>query len=960
MLQPKNIKKQKSNVWRDFSILDFIVGIGLFILAALIGYLVPPQEVSGWIKIVVTVALFLIFSTLLAKSTKYNCRLYVLVFRMILFWFRSKRYGKTLKTTLLIPYDGIILDNIVKTKFIKDGVKYFSVIKFNGKSPWAEDEVEAQSFLAKFINLLDSIGLHISIVRTKELLNYEENFECLAKNKKQKIEFLHKSKADEKIIDSWKQYYNQVQNDFEALDTNLYVDTYYFIVYEKSINDLNKSVENLISTFNNMDLDANRISKHELLNFLANMNHKSIDETIANAYFMQQQVKYASFATKNKEDVVLFDDFASKFYRWMKNVFSKQKNNLKNVVRKTNTNDANLQKQKELKLDELLSSNNVVFKANHFIKDNKYYSIQLVADLPIQLFEGWAIPVFDNNSKIVWNLGAFTENQQASLLDKTNKKLDDNVLTTKSKYRVKSHSIQMEALEYLENQLQVNGNTLFNSWLLVINEADSLKELKKIEQNNYMIAKRQKIILNPLPFKQFEAYAQTCLIPSINIDEALQMSSHNIAYGWAFENERNNDGNLFVLGETINTGEPIIFNQFYKKSSRRVNYNMFTLGSSGKGKSTDVKKAILGHLAENNNVYVIDVQNEYKKLAKNFNGVRIDLGTGFKTVINPLEIQVQLNDDDDEEYSAKLVINKHCEWLEEFFKIAVPDLSVMQLQIILESIKWIYKELGIYDLKHIEDFKKIKYPIITDVINTLEQYKYVDSYEKNRKREIVDSTKDRLEFLFMHNGKYEHLYNGVTNINLDNDFIVFNTQQLFITKGNDTASGKVGLFILLSYIQNKIYNNYLKDKTRNSLIVIDELHVYIDPDNISSLNFVYTMTKTVRKFNAGMILCTQNPSDFLGSTSITSKAQAILQNCQYAKFFGLKQKDLDAVIKMYKSSGGLNDSQTHFLADSEIGNMLFSLHMYNKTKARVYYNQYEEDLFFTKGRIGSDWNGANE
>ncbi|WP_373435117.1 helicase HerA domain-containing protein, partial [Metamycoplasma equirhinis] len=75
---------------------------------------------------------------------------------------------------------------------------------------------------------------------------------------------------------------------------------------------------------------------------------------------------------------------------------------------------------------------------------------------------------------------------------------------------------------------------------------------------------------------------------------------------------------------------------------------MFTVGSSGKGKSTDVKKAILANLAQNNKVYIIDPQNEYAKLGRKFGASLIDLGLGHKTVINPLEVQTQLFDDDEE------------------------------------------------------------------------------------------------------------------------------------------------------------------------------------------------------------------------------------------------------------------------------------------------------------------------
>nr|WP_318033913.1 hypothetical protein [Mycoplasmopsis bovis] len=122
--------------------------------------------------------------------------------------------------------------------------------------------------------------------------------------------------------------------------------------------------------------------------------------------------------------------------------------------------------------------------------------------------------------------------------------------------------------------------------------------------------------------------------------------------------------------------------------------------------------------------------------------------------------------------------------------------------------------------------------------------------------------------------------------------------------------------------------------------------MYIDPSNTATLDFVYTMTKTVRKFNAGMILCTQNPSDFLGSSNITKKLKPILQNCQYAKFFGLKQKDLEAVMDMFKSTGGLNNTHQRFLADSDVGNLIFRLTYVFKNKRQYLLQRVWKTIIF--------------
>ncbi|QVK09456.1 Mbov_0397 family ICE element conjugal transfer ATPase [Mycoplasma mycoides] len=945
MLQPKNIKKTQNLFWKDFSWVDFLVFSATIILSIVIGYTLLPESVSKYYKFILSAVLILVSSTLLIKSRKYNCRVYILILRMIKYWFSVKKYGnKRNKTELLVPYESILENRFIKTKQLKLGAKYLAILKFQGKSPWTEDDEDKEAFLNKFTQLIDTTDFHISFIRKKELSNYQENFDNLQKNLNQKMNYLNSKKVSNEIIDNYVRYYEDTYEDLKNLDTSVLVDVYYVAIYAKSIAELKKVVNEAINIFNSLDIEANIIEGIDLINFLGSLNNKQVDQELANQYLEQQlKNKRQVSGYQNQEfkyENNSFKEFFSFLKEQLKLIFSKNKN-LKIINNKKTENQ-------KIRLDELISNKKIVFKHNYFICDDKFVSIHTVSDLPLTLPEAWAIPIFDSDSMIVWNLGIFDENTQASLLDKSNKKETDNSTLLKSNYFKRASSLQLQALEYLENQLQVDKNVLTNSSLMIINVADNLKDLRKLEQKNLLNAKRSKININPIPFKQFEGLAQASLITTNNLKESVAMSSYNVSHGWPFQNENNNDNNMFILGESDSTGEPIIFDQFCKNNSRRTNYNMFTVGSSGKGKSTDVKKAIVANLAQNNKVYVIDPQNEYAKLGHKFGASIIDLGSGYNTTINPLQVQIQLFEED-QKLSIGSIINKHLEWIETFFSLINPDWSQDQLVLVMEFVKELYKNKGLYKLRTYKSLESFNYPIISDLIKLMRNYKFVDEFEEQRKKLTLANIIDRLSYNFEYNGKYHHIYNGQTNIDLSNDFIIFNTQKLFNTS---SSNGKVGLFVLLSFIQNKIFNNAIEFANTNTVLVIDELHMYIDPNNPATLDFVYSMTKTVRKFNAGMILCTQNPSDFLGSSMVTKKAEAILQNCQYAKFFGLKQKDLEAVIDMFKSSGGLNNSHQKFLADSEIGNLIFSLHSYSKIKMRIYYNEFEKELFFDKGEIG--------
>lgn len=917
MLQPKNIKKQKGLVWRSFTFIDFGLLLAFGAIALAIGFNVFEKGADQWKKLISTLAIFLLLLPLLMNIPKYNCRCYFLLIYMFIFLFRKKKY-KNKETSLLVPYESIVENSIIKTKPLKSGRKYFSVIKFVGKSPWSEEQEDCNRFLNSFNTLLDGVDLFATIIRTKELSDYHKNIESLRFEKARKLAKVNNPKA----FDNYFHYYEQVQNDLELLDTNALVDNYYLVIYHGNINELKISTNTILDTLYTMDINANLLKGHHLVNFLAYLNNIELDANKVDDLLIQ---------SSNELEI---------------------NNNSKGAKLLNKSNKQQIQKSKTIKLDELLKPKEMKFKFNHFIKDNKYCSVQVITALPIQLEDNWANSVFNNQSKIIWHLGTYSDNQKELILDKASKRIEDNKGMIKSQYKRGVNMLQLEAIDYLQEQLIINQNNLFNSWLLILNECDDLKSLQKLERDNLNKARKHKIQLSSLPFRQFEAYSQTTLITTENINDNVQMSSHNIAHGWAFENESINDKNFLIQGLTHSTSEPIIFNQFFKKSARRVNYNMFTLGSSGKGKSTDVKKQVLSNLAHNNKVYIVDPQNEYKRFGSQFDATLIDLGSGYNTKINPLQIQINLFDED-VEYSPAIVINKHLEWLEQFFYILEPNFTNDHIMIIINTIKEIYQQLGCYDVDDVSELNNFKYPILSDLINAIDNYKYIDSKDRNRKEEYVRSVYDRLCYLFTNNGKYEHIYNAQTNIDLSSEFIIFNTSKL--SSKNDDVSSKLGLFVLLSFLSNQLYKNFITSSKQNTLIVIDELHMYIDINSTTTLDFVYTLTKTVRKFNGGMLLCTQNPSDFTNANIVSTKAQAILMNCQYAKFFGLKQNDLNAVAEMFRTSGGLTKTQELFLLDSDIGNCLFSLHAYSKLRTMTYYNEYEKQLFFDKGEIGNNY-----
>ncbi|SYV89969.1 Uncharacterised protein, partial [Metamycoplasma alkalescens] len=245
------------------------------------------------------------------------------------------------------------------------------------------------------MQIIDTTDKHITFIRTKELIDYTNNFYNLKQNFDAKLKNLNKKNVSKEIKDNYLSYYENLYNDFDILDTRLLVDTYYVVLYDKSISELKKNLNNITAIFNSMDIDTTLVEGLHLIKFLAKLNNKEIDEEKANQYLEQQINSQRQALIKNKEvDFIEKQTFKTKvkeFFKFLKEefkkLFSKKKN--KQIANKNNQVKVEKKENKLLALDDILANDHVIFKHNYFIQDSKYCSIHTISELPLDLQEGW-------------------------------------------------------------------------------------------------------------------------------------------------------------------------------------------------------------------------------------------------------------------------------------------------------------------------------------------------------------------------------------------------------------------------------------------------------------------------------------------------------------------------------------------------------------------------------------------
>ena len=183
-------------------------------------------------------------------------------------------------------------------------------------------------------------------------------------------------------------------------------------------------------------------------------------------------------------------------------------------------------------------------------------------------------------------------------------------------------------------------------------------------------------------------------------------------------------------------------------------------------------------------------------------------------------------------------------------------------------------------------------------------------------------------------GQDSNLFNGITTIDLSNNLVVFNLQELLFNSSRRLINTQ--MINLLTYLSNEIVDNKKRNdkfgRDQKMLIVLDEFHNYIDEDNPTLLKYFDQLNRRARKYKLGIVVASQQPTDFTTRSNILRHASAIFNNSQYQVTGMLKDTDVEAVEKLY-SNIPLTETQKMFLSRCNQGQFL--LNITNKNRLRV-------------------------
>ena len=567
-----------------------------------------------------------------------------------------------------------------------------------------------------------------------------------------------------------------------------------------------------------------------------------------------------------------------------------------------------------MNLKSQLAPKGLEFKAGDMIISDKFCTILTVISYPQVIYEGYLAELTQlSGIKVIIKHIPI----QFSVLSKM---LNKQIADMKIRYQnERDRTIQerirqdYESIESFISMLTATQARIFDFQLHVMIMADSQEELetKKVQVKNYLDAMGMKGVT--LRFEQ-EKILKSCLpiFPANDIEQRIGTPIPSVTmaamYPYVFDSIK--DPGLSCLLGVDFSGGVILFNQFLyqiKKEFNRTNANMIMLGTSGSGKSTAAKLLLRTNIRNGNKIVAIDPENELYEMTQLYGGESIDLGRGGNFgMINPLEIVLDIDEDEMVAGASNTIITRSLQTLKAFMKYYSPDIEEDVLNMFSEVVQQTYKRYKIDENTDFTTLTSEDYPTFDDVYATING-RLTSMIERTREKDIMERLELKVRPLTK---ELRYFFTGHTSINTESDFIVFNIKELMNSESN---------------IKNALFFNILKhawglclDKESNTILMVDEAHTLLADKNTLGAEFLAQVQRRSRKYNTGTIIITQQPTDF-ASPEVFIHGKAIFDNAAYYLVMNLKKQATEDLSKLVD----LNDQEKENIKRFNQGDALF-------------------------------------
>lgn len=442
---------------------------------------------------------------------------------------------------------------------------------------------------------------------------------------------------------------------------------------------------------------------------------------------------------------------------------------------------------------------------------------------------------------------------------------------------------QREA-EELRDDITNRNQKLFLTTVTVIVYGKDLEELDKQTTLVKTIANKHLCLLKELDNQQREGLCTALPFArkDIRVDRLLTTESASVFL--PFSNIDICQPNGVYYGQHADTKSLIMFDRY-----SAINSNGVVLGAPGGGKSFASKREIIHALlaADNECVYIIDPEREYKALAELLGGQIITISLGSQEHINPLDLDISDTDENPLATKSDYIIGLVSTMVGSF------GLSGIQVSVLDRCIRLLYEpyytKLAEANAKLTEENASLpenkRKPAITCLPS--ESPTLVDLFYLLKSQMEPEARNLALSMERFCIGNFD-LFAHKANVEIKSKFVVYDTKEI------GTSAKELGIQVCLNDVWNHMFEHNKKGiRTR---FYIDEFYLLLQ--NELSAKFLQMIWKRARKWGGAPTGITQNVEDLLNS----HEGRTILNTSEFVMLLSQSPMDRAQLADMFNLS----------------------------------------------------------
>jgi type IV secretory pathway VirB4 component len=546
-------------------------------------------------------------------------------------------------------------------------------------------------------------------------------------------------------------------------------------------------------------------------------------------------------------------------------------------------------------LRDFIAPSSLEFSSTHFQLGTRYARTYYVYGYPRQLYTGWLSGLVNIDEIVDISMYVYPVESRVVMenLKKKVTQLEAGIQIDAEKGRVRDPGKQAAILdaEEMRDKLQVGEERFFRFGLYFTLFANSLEELDYISHKVESMLGQQLVYSKPASSQQEQGLNST--IPQLidQIQVRRNMSTGALSTSFPFTSADLSQDNGILYGINMHNSGLVIFDRFSLE-----NGNSVVFAKSGAGKSFTVKLEALRSMMFGTEVFIIDPENEYQRMAEAVGGAYVRLSLNSSTRINPFDLPKVIDNEEADNPLRTNLITLHGllrlmmggaqAQMQGGNQYTMPALAPSEEADLDAALIATYAKAGITNDPLTQNSLP---PTISDLYDTLLHMGGTGPQLAQRLRKYTTGT-------------FAGIFSQQSNIDINNAMVVFNLRDL------EDELRPVAMYIVLNYIWNKT-----KADQRRRILVVDEAWQLMRYED--SANFLFSLAKRARKYNLGVTTITQDVEDFMGSRM----GRAIVANASMQFLLKQSPSAVDVLTDVFK----LTSEERKRLSQFPVGQGLF-------------------------------------